>query len=73
VLTPLAYLLSDAYCNQVTVDPSGQYLLAAGATGKTVELFSIDQVTGALTYQNKWTITGTNTPYPGGVFIAKLP
>ena len=73
VLTPIGagYVLCDAYCNQVAVAPSGPYLLAACSSGKTIELFSIDQATGALTYQNKWQFSSATSP--ASVFIAKLP
>jgi 6-phosphogluconolactonase (cycloisomerase 2 family)/fibronectin type 3 domain-containing protein len=71
-LTKGSYAVCDAYCNQVAVDYSGQYLLAACSGSKTVELFSINKSTGALTYQNKWTITASNAT-PASVFIAKLP
>jgi 6-phosphogluconolactonase (cycloisomerase 2 family)/fibronectin type 3 domain-containing protein len=70
-LAQVSYVFTDAFCNHIVVDYSGQYLLAACSSGKTVELFSINKANGSLTYVTKWSFASSTSPE--SVFIAKLP
>jgi len=55
-----------AWPRNINMDPTGQWLLAAGADSNTISVFKIDQTTGKLTYQPKSII---NVPEPICILI----
>jgi len=60
--------IRGAWPRNINVDPSGQWLLAAGAHSNTISVLAIDQSTGGLTFQRKSTI---NVPGPICILFAE--
>lgn len=53
--------IRGAWPRNINLDPTGQWLLAAGAHSNTISVFAIDQASGELTYQRQSII---NVPGP---------
>ena len=53
--------IRGAWPRNINLDPSGQWLLAAGADSNTVSVHQVDQETGRLTFQRKGIV---NVPSP---------
>jgi 6-phosphogluconolactonase len=60
--------IRGAWPRNINLDPSGRWLLAAGAHSNTVSVHAIDQATGELAYQRQRII---NVPGPICVLFAE--
>ncbi len=60
--------IRGAWPRNINMDPTGRWLLAAGAHSNTIAVFAIDQETGALTFQR-----GSVVNVPGPICILFSP
>ena len=60
--------MRGAWPRNINLDPSGKWLLAAGAQSNTVAVFAIDPDTGALVFQNNSIVN-----VPGPICVLFVP